>query len=303
MDALPRELSLRLAELQTVEIQIVGLEDPDLLKGVPDERIATLAKQLEPVYQRMVDRSVRTAILYNGLYPTADQAAQLGVTVAQLERIFWGALAGDSARLTAVGEALRSKLRAGEQLKITNPNGTELVVGVAGRKVFVNDGVISDADLAEGGAAVTKYLPAGEVYFSPALGRADGKLVVDRFPWEDGEITQLTATVEGGRITAMTGEPAELLERFAKYVDAMGPRARELAAVDFGINAEVKFPEGTKPLTYVPSGMVSFVLGGNSFLGGDNPTLLNWSWFLPGSTVTLDGEILVDEGVLQVAAQ
>ena len=57
----------------------------------------------------------------------------------------------DYSQLQNMGETLRTKLEAGKELHITNPNGTNLKVRIQGRPVFVSDGVISEADTEQGG--------------------------------------------------------------------------------------------------------------------------------------------------------
>jgi len=302
-DSMPLRMEEKLAAVPTVEIAVFGYEFPDQFKDVPPERMTATGKAWEPIAKLKIDRGIRSVFLWNGLYPTEATARQFGITKAQLEKLYWDGLATDSRKLTATGEAVRGMLEKGKEVHITNPNGTDLRMSIAGRPVFVNDGVISDADIQKGKAFVMKYLPAGEVYLAPVQGSAEGRVVVDHFPWEGGEIRNLTVTVAAGKVTAMTGEPAALFERFKKQYDA-APAGKELFEnLDFGINPDVKFPEGAKPITYVPAGMTMVGIGNNMLSGGDISVQFSAAWFLPGSTVTVDGNVLIDKGELKVPAK
>lgn len=40
--------------------------------------------------------------------------------------------------------------------------------------------------------------------------------------------------------------------------------------------------------------------GNNTWAGGDNTVSYGWTGFLPGSAVTLDGKVIVENGVLKI---
>ena len=72
----------------------------------------------------------------------------------------------------------RESLAGGSEIQIKDSNGTDLKVRVQGRPVYASDGIISAEEAQKGGAAVSVYLPAGEVYVTPVAGTAEGKLCV-----------------------------------------------------------------------------------------------------------------------------
>src|SRR5204863_10217542 len=104
-----------------------------------------------------------------------------------------------------------------------------------GRPVHVSDGVISAEDMAKGGPDIQAWLPAGEVYFVPVVGSAEGKIVVDRLPFDAGEITKATFTVKGGKLTAHTAQASPAYERWKALYTAAPEAKNEFAYLDIGI--------------------------------------------------------------------
>lgn len=54
-----------------------------------------------------------------------------------------------------------------------------------------------------------------------------------------------------------------------------------------------------KLLSWVPAGMVSLSIGGDPWTGGANDSPYFFGGFIPGSTVTIDGNTLIDYGTLK----
>jgi aminopeptidase len=78
----------------------------------------------------------------------------------------------DYGKLRRTSAKLKKLLDAASEAHITSELGTDLVVGLQGRKAFSDDG-----DFSRPGAGGN--LPAGEVYISPELGSSRGTLVYD----------------------------------------------------------------------------------------------------------------------------
>ncbi|MFP4364655.1 MAG: aminopeptidase [Spirochaetia bacterium] len=96
-----------------------------------------------------------------------------------------------------------------EKIHIISPLGTDLSLGVSGRKAFIDDGDFTKAG--RGG-----NLPAGEAFVSPELDTANGVIVFDgSISLDSGDIAisePICAEVENGFVTAIHGgEEAEKL--------------------------------------------------------------------------------------------
>ena len=90
-------------------------------------------------------------------------------------------------------------------------------------------------------------------------------------------------------------EPEELAGK--PHYDLAGPGKNELSIVDFGCNPAVK--NAGKMESFVAAGTVTLLFGNNTWAGGTNKEPFALSLFLPGTTVTLDGKPLIENGVLK----
>jgi leucyl aminopeptidase (aminopeptidase T) len=230
-DSQPPEWDLKLAGWIDAEF-IVESADEAALAGVPAERIAAREKLNQPVFAAIRKRNVRLITLGNGLYPTASRAKQFGLSEAELSKLFWDGVNVDYTQLQAAGEKVKKELAQGKEIRLTNPNGTDLKASIEKRPVMVSDGVISDEKRKEGGAACWTYLPAGEVYVSTAAGTAEGRVVVDRLFYKGKEIDDLVLDVSD----VSNPRHDELDEEVDKILRELGvegrPRLRVLNKMD-----------------------------------------------------------------------
>ena len=299
LDSQVNEAWVKLASVIDAEISIEQGEDLDLLAHVPPERLIATSQANEVIGRVMLSRGVRAVNLGNSLYPTDALASQFGVSRDALASLFWNGVNVDHDALQATGEAVRRAFAGGREVRITNPNGTDLKVTIAGRRVFVSDGVISEQDRAQGGAACQVWLPAGEVYLTAVPGTAEGKVVVDRHYFQGKEIQGLTLQFREGRLTSMTAK-SDMSEMKARY-DA-GPAGKEVfAGLDVGINPNVTLPADGRMVAWMPAGMVTVGIGGNTWAGGENEAPFGLWTHLPGSTLKVDGKAIVENGRLAVA--
>jgi leucyl aminopeptidase (aminopeptidase T) len=293
-------LDMKLAGIVDVMISIGNGMTENLFEGADPKRMAARGKAGEPVAQAFMKNNVRNIEIGNNLYPTPWRAERYGMSEDELARTFWNGVNLDYSELQTRGEQVKAALAAGKELRITNPNGTDLKVGVQGRPVLVSDGIISEADRKAGGAALAAYLPAGEVYTTPVPGTAEGKIVHTRSFYRGKQIDNLTYTIAGGKVTEMSGSGPGYADFKAEY-DAIDDARKDLFAyVDLGINPNVKLASGSSVGTWVPAGTVTVGTGGNVWAGGDNSVAYGSTIFLPGSTVTLDGKAIVENGVLKI---
>lgn len=298
-DSQPPELDLKLATVPAVAIGIDTNESDDVAAGISPARLAAVGKAGEPVADVYLKRNVRQVNIGNNLYPTAYRAKRFGMTQDELAKTFWEAVNSDYSTVQTTGEKVKASLSTGKEVHITNPNGTDLKVRIEGRPFFVSDGIISADDIKKGGPAVSVYLPAGEVYCAPVPGTAEGKVVVSQTYFNGKEVTNLSLTFAGGKLTSMTGSGPGF-DDLKKEYDARGDGKELFAFVDFGINPNLHIWPASKLGNWVQSGMVTVGVGNNTWAGGDNKVSYGMTNYLPGSTVTLDGKTVVENGVLKL---
>lgn len=292
-------LELKLADIIDVQIVVGGSQTEVLVPDADPRRLAALSKAGEPVAQAYVRNKVRLVEVGNNLYPTAWRARRYGMPEAELAKTFWEGVNTDYTAVQTRGEQVRAVLSGGSELHITNPNGTDLRVRVQGRPVFVSDGIISPDDAARGGGAINVFLPAGEVYVTPVPGTAEGRVVHTRDFYEGKEIQNLTVTFAGGKVTSLAGA-GEGFDKLKALYDAAEGRKDEFSFIDFGINPNVRLPAASRLGNWVTAGTVTVGIGDNTWAGGDNSVPYGYQVFLPGSTVTLDGRTIIENGELKI---
>lgn len=299
-DSQAPELDLKLATLPAVTFGVETNESDDIAAGISPARMAAVGKAGEPVTDLYLKRNVRQVNIGNGLYPTVYRAKRFGMSQDDLAKTFWEAVNADYSTVQTTGENVRTALAAGKEVHITNPNGTDLKVRIEGRPFFVSDGIISADDIKKGGPAVSVYLPAGEVYTAPVPGTAEGTVVVSQTYSNGKEVTNLKLTFAGGKMTQMTGSGPGF-DDLKKEYDATGDGKEVFSFVDFGINPNLHVWPASKLGNWVQSGMVTVGIGNNTWAGGDNKVSYGLDMFLPGSTVMLDGKMVVENGVLKLS--
>jgi aminopeptidase len=294
-DALPPEGTLKLAGIVDV---VIGTEagEPRLLNGVPAERLAARAKSFAPVNQLMRQRGVRSVILGNGLYPSAEQAEQFGIPQDQLAEMMYSGVDADYRGIQAAGEQVRKILAAGKEIRITHPNGTDLRLRIDGRPISVNDGVISPQERKPGSAEGTVWLPAGDVYLVPVPGTAVGTLVSDQEFVRGQRIEGLRLEFKDGKLVSMTAKAG--LDPLKASYDAAGPGKDMLSVLNIGINPSLKVPDNNPIHAWSKAGRVTLVVGNNAWAGGTNQVNFALSPSSPGATLTVDGKVLIQDGKL-----
>lgn len=302
-DTVPPEGMLKLAGIVDV---VIGTEagEARLLKGVPAGRIAARAKAFEPISQLMRKRGVRSVILGNGLYPSAEQAEQYGISQEQLADMMYSGLDADYSGIRETGQQVRKILAAGKEVHLTHPNGTDLRMRIEGRPISINDGVISPEERKPGSAETSVWLPAGEVFLVPVPGTATGTLVSDQEFVRGQRIEGLRLEFKGGKLTSMTAKSG--LEPLKASYDAAGSGKDVLSVLDIGINPSLRVPDDNPIHVWSKAGRVTVVIGNNGWAGGNNLVNFALSPSSPGMTLTVDGKALVQDGKLlpleQVAA-
>jgi aminopeptidase len=289
------ELNMKLADFIDVFIGTESFEGRTM-KGVAPERMAARGKAFVPVGQLMTKRNVRSVSLGNGLYPTEERAEQFGISRDELAGLMYGGVDADYAGLQRTGEQIRKTLAAGKELRITSADGTDLRVGIAGRPVQVSDGVISAEDRKKGGAAVSVWLPAGEVFLTPAAGTANGVVVADHLFYQGDRVEGLRLELKGGKLVGMTAKSG--LEAMEQYYKVAGPGKDVFGVVDIGINPAIEVPEGGAVNVWSRAGAVTVGVGNNTWAGGANT--VNFALFpeIKNATLEVDGTAIVKDGKL-----
>ncbi|WP_082112958.1 aminopeptidase [Pseudoxanthomonas suwonensis] len=299
-DAREDALLAKLVDTFDVVISLGNGTSENLFEGADPKRVAARSRANEAIGQAIYKNGVRMVELGNNMYPTAWRAERFGMDQDELARMFWDGLSMDYTELQARGEQVRATLAAGNVVHVTHPNGTDLTFRIQGRKVGVSDGIISEEDVRQGGSAVSVYLPAGEVYTTPVPGSAEGRLVDTGGSFRGKNIDNLTLTIDDGKVVAIEGTGPGYADLKAVYDAIDDERKNEFAFFNLGINPNVRLGEGSTAGSWMPAGAVTVGTGSNAWAGGDNHSGGGRTVFLPGSTVTLDDKVIVENGELKL---
>ncbi len=297
-DSQSPDLDMHLMKFVTTFISVPSNETSDLLADIPPERFAKRSEANEPILEMLQKNPIKMVELGNGMYPTKANADEFEISLEKLTDIFWSGINVDYEKLAANGKKLESMLAGGNELVITNKNGTNLTVNIAKSPAFCSDGIISAEDLKKGYAGSGVFLPAGEVYLAPVAGSANGKVVIDNYSFMGKTIEGLVLEFKNGKLVSMNAKSE--FDSLKKYYDAQGKGKDEFGLVDFGINPNVVIPAGSKLQAWMPAGMVTIGMGNNIWAGGSNDANSALNFFLPGCSVKVDGKTLVDNGNLKL---
>ncbi len=290
------KLGMKMVDMITAQISVSSGENPDLLADVPPERFATRSKANKPLIELYQEKEIKSVSLGNGLYPTEALAAKFNMSYDELFKVFWEAIDVDYARLNEIGSIVQQRLKNADILKITHKNGTDFTVDITGNKPFISDGIISDEDMKKGLVGMSAYLPAGEVYFVPVAGTANGKLVFDNYIFRGEIIKDLELVFENGNLVSMDGKHG--IEKLKEYYDAQDDLIKEFSMIDFGINPNIEIPSTSTLVSYIPAGTITVGIGNNTWAGGENNSISGLNFFLDGSTVQAGERLLIREGEL-----
>lgn len=133
----------------------------------------------------------------------------------------------DFGGMTTTANRLIETLASAVQLHITTDAGTDIVLGVAGRK-FIGDIEIHPGKMGN--------IPCGEIYCAPLETEANGIIVFDASIGDIGLLRQpLKVYVTNGRITEFESVDKELEKRIAALTD-VDDEARVIGELGIGVN-------------------------------------------------------------------
>jgi leucyl aminopeptidase (aminopeptidase T) len=295
-DARRDEWLWQISQLVDVEMRVGSISSEDWDAFEPSRRNAWAGANAAARAVRR-ERDVRLVYVGNGTVNPADwRARTLGLEREELDRIFDEGVMAEPAVLAAAGAPLLDILRGASSVRVRHPNGTDLTVGVAGStRVVLSDGTTMPPPRAPGQEDELNitWLPAGEVTLGLDPERADGRLVLERFFLSDKAVAPLTLDYSEGRLVSMESEAD--LTGLRAYMQSALPLSERLTGLKFGLNTHVT---DARVLPLMGAGMVSLSLGQNLVLGGDIDLPFLIFLTLPGTTVEVDGRVVVEDGVL-----
>lgn len=213
----------------------------------------------------------------------------------------------DYKELRRMCKKLQRILSNAEEIRVTSNKGTDITFSARKRKAFVDDG-----DFRKPGKAGN--IPCGEVFLSPVIGSANGKIVFDgSLSYSKGSLILKTSVIvefKDGYVTKISGgKEAKIFKRevlkgvkepFKKLKDKKlakeySKNAKHLGEFGIGLNPKAKIVgkvlEDEKVIR-----TVHFAIGSN--YDGDAKALIHYDGLVLNPTVEVNGKIVMKNGVL-----
>ena len=270
-------------------ISVAPIDDPALLTGLDPEKSRLRAEAGMAVREAGVAKGARRIGIG---FPTQAQARIYAIEFEDYHELFWSAVQADVDRIADTCHRIRERLVARRDVEIVAPGGCRLTFSIEKRRTNMDDGVISDEDLETGD--ITANLPFGEVYLAPIEESVEGEAIFPGVFHGGTRIEDLNLRFEGGRLTGSSARSNHKI-----FLDAMSKHTGDkdrLGEFGIGTNHEVHVPIGDNLLDEKIFGSIHLALGENRSYGGINSSSLHWDMIMLRPTVTIDGELLIDEG-------
>lgn len=223
---------------QTVR-SITDLSDPAVLAAIATEPEVLLSISTDKIgkdpHGLHIGYVGRNGQKYTHIFDKVtdgDKRSRAGTSPGIKMETFLRAMEVDYASIRARAAALRAAIQGTSEMRIETPTGTDLTVGLRGRRIFVDDG-----DLRAPGSHGN--LPCGEIFFSPELGTARGRIAFDGLIAVGSEcllpMEPLVMEVKDGYVTQiLPSAHSEAVEAALKESEA---RAMAMGKEDYARNA------------------------------------------------------------------
>ncbi len=224
---------------------------------------------------------------------TEELAKEYGINYSEWVRELFEASTVNPEPMIRNGRKIAEKFENGSEVAITQRNGTKLELRLKGRKPFVDDGVVDEADVQAGFGE--SNVPSGVVTVAVDESFAEGNFKANR-PTRHGPSRGRSDegewTFENGRLSKYSyGHGERDFSRLYLKADH-GVRDRP-AILSIGLNPKIR----DSPLFEDQElGVVAVYLGSNEWLGGSNEGDFHSWLLLRGADLKVDGEELLKAG-------
>lgn len=296
-DSQPPDDLIRLASFATSIVTIDYPNDPSVIAGVPQSRVAALNAAGVPFATYTLKRGTPTVDVGNGLMPAAETAGQFGVPLQTLSSLFWSGVNANYAQIHADAVRMSAAASGSHTVHITAPNGTNFTFRTVAGSAVMNDGTFSPANRSRGGAAMQKQLPAGDVYFLPVAASANGTIVYGTLKSFGQTLSGFTVRFKNGKIVSMTASRG--LGSIRNFYQHGTAGRDQFGWADFGVNRSMRVGAGMwGPGPSMAAGYVTAGIGTNLAQGGSNRSSFAFAGGIPNATVSVESTKVVVNGRL-----
>jgi aminopeptidase len=199
----------------------------------------------------------------------------------------WNALANRTAKLV-------TEINRAEWIRVTTPNGTNMMICKEGRRAEGDDGLLTSA-------GSFGNLPAGEAYLAPLEGKSHGVMIIEWGPTRKLE-EPLRLTVEQGIVVKIEGNDVHRQKLEGKFTE--NASCRNIAELGIGTNDKASRPDNVLEAEKI-LGTIHIALGDNTGFGGmvSAPFHEDYVFYQPTLTAIMsDGgeKIIIEKGSLRI---
>jgi aminopeptidase len=200
-------------------------------------------------------------------------------------------LSADYMEIARRTEAVASALRTGSNFWVVSAKGTDLRLERAERSVIADTGLIRTP-------GSSGNLPAGEAFFAPMEGTAEGEILFDGSIGDIGKLTTpVRLVVQKGIAKVITD--SEAARKFDKLLSGVGPEAYQIAELGVGTNDRAEI-HGTILEDEKVLGTVHLALGNNIGMGGTVSVPIHLDGLIQNATLYVDDVLILESGVLRI---
>ena len=272
----------------------IGIGRP-ALSSVPLSRIGAWRRGRKPISDKIDERKTRWAAV---AYPTRERAKETDVPFNKIKNSIRSALDIDYKDLAKKGFAIADFLAGSKEVHLTSPLGTDLTFQVTGRKWIVDDGVISEEDVAMEDVGLN--LPCGEIFVCPIEESAQGTVFFDVPTYYFGhKVKDLSLVFKEGKVVEYNAKEGK--KGFKEVLDSATGDKDKIAEFAMGLNPKATFINNILVDEKV-LGSVHIAIGSNKgpAYGGKNDSSIHWDLVMTKPTVVVDGKTVMKEGKFKI---
>ena len=245
---------------KTIDVSIyIGEEDnPNWSQNLTD-RVKLAAPHKQKLREILDQRKVRW--VYFG-WPIPGAAEGYGCPVEKFREIFFNSIRFSfSEEVRRLCHYYRQALEGGDQVTIRAEDGTNLTFNIKGRPILVDDGYLSEEDIARGDVGLN--IPSGEVFVAPLEETAEGVIKFGRVAIPGfGKIRGLKLVFREGRVAEY--EAQEGVEVFSRFLEANTGDKDRIAELGIGCNPGAEYTGGSIIVDEKIYGTIHIAIGSNT---------------------------------------
>ena len=223
------EIMKRIYESIDVRIRILSEDDPRWKEKVDPKKVR-LRRGVQEFYLTQLNK-MRWLVLG---WPLKGAAKYFKVRYQKYKKMMFNSIAESFSKKTKETCKFYEKaLKGKSEVRIIAKDGTNLILKMKGRKILIDDGCISDEDIARGD--IGSNVPAGEVFCAPLETSANGKIFFERiFIPGYGFIEGLWIEFKNGKIVDYKAKKNE--SGFRKFLKENTESTKTTAELGIGCN-------------------------------------------------------------------